>query len=575
MGRGRVVLERIENKINRQVTFSKRRSGLLKKAFELSVLCDAEVALIIFSSRGKLFQYSSSDISGIIERYRQCRYNKLSQTGNLFDQQSQSLYQEFLKLKVKYESLERTQRHFQGEELEPLGMKELMNLEKQVERTLAQARQLHMKKLITRQAELSEKVHEDQELNKKLKFKLRDEFPDLIAEHNNPIHELNEVQAINQFQSETLLNNTRMFEHHNQEGKASGTRQQDGQSSHDRNNNGNSNHIPKEDAKETSSLVVSFGELLIDFVPTVGGVSLAEAPAFQKAPGGAPANVAVGISRLGGSSAFVGKVGADEFGYMLANILKENNVDMSGMRFDPNARTALAFVTLRADGEREFLFFRNPSADMLLHESELDINLLKKARVFHYGSISLIDEPCKSAHLAAMRIASNSGSILSYDPNLRLALWPSAEAARKGIMSIWDQADVIKISEEEITFLTGGDDPYDDNVVLTKLFHPNLKLLIVTEGSSGCRYYTKEFRGKVGGVKVKPVDTTGAGDAFVGGFLYNLASDPSILQDEKRLRKALYFANVCGAITVTERGAIPAMPTKEAILQFLLESASI
>ncbi|KAL1357475.1 hypothetical protein HN51_009376 [Arachis hypogaea] len=338
---------------------------------------------------------------------------------------------------------------------------------------------------------------------------------------------------------------------------------------------GNSNHISKEDAKETSSLVVSFGELLIDFVPTVGGVSLAEAPAFQKAPGGAPANVAVGISRLGGSSAFVGKVGADEFGYMLANILKENNVDMSGMRFDPNARTALAFVTLRADGEREFLFFRNPSADMLLHESELDINLLKKARVFHYGSISLIDEPCKSAHLAAMRIASNSGSILSYDPNLRLALWPSAEAARKGIMSIWDQADVIKISEEEITFLTGGDDPYDDNVVLKKLFHPNLKLLIVTEGSSGCRYYTKEFRGKVGGVKVKPVDTTGAGDAFVGGFLYNLASDPSILQDEKRLRKALYFANVCGAITVTERGAIPAMPTKEAILQFLLESASI
>ncbi|MED6207448.1 hypothetical protein PIB30_035927 [Stylosanthes scabra] len=263
---------------------------------------------------------------------------------------------------------------------------------------------------------------------------------------------------------------------------------------------------------------------------SVGGMSLAEAPAFQKAPGGAPANVAVGISRLGGSSAFIGKVGADEFGYMLANILKENNVDTSGMRFDSNARTALAFVTLRADGEREFLFFRNPSADMLLHESELDINILKKARVFHYGSISLIDEPSKSAHLAAMRIASNSGSILSYDPNLRLALWPSAEAARKGIMSIWDQADVIKISEEEITFLTGGDDPYDDNVVLTKLFHPNLKLLIVTEGSSGCRYYTKEFRGKVGGVKVKPVDTTGAGDAFVGGFLYSLASDQSILK---------------------------------------------
>ncbi|KAG4395044.1 hypothetical protein AAZX31_20G141400 [Glycine max] len=331
---------------------------------------------------------------------------------------------------------------------------------------------------------------------------------------------------------------------------------------------GKSDDLTKEDCKGQSALVVCFGEILIDFVPTVGGVSLAEAPAFKKAPGGAPANVAVGISRLGGSSAFVGKVGADEFGYMLADILKQNDVETSGMKFDPNARTALAFVTLRADGEREFLFFRNPSADMLLQESELDKNLIKKAKIFHYGSISLIDEPCKSAHLAAMRFAKESGCILSYDPNLRLALWPSAEAARDGIMSIWDQADVIKISEDEITFLTGGDDPYDDNVVLKKLFHPNLKLLIVTEGSEGCRYYTKEFKGRVAGVKVKPVDTTGAGDAFVSGIIYSLASDQSLFQNEEHLRKALHFANVCGAITVTERGAIPALPTKEAVLQF-------
>lgn len=139
-----------------------------------------------------------------------------------------------------------------------------------------------------------------------------------------------------------------------------------------------------------NSLVVCFGEMLIDFVPTVNGTSLAEAPAFKKAPGGAPANVAVGIARLGGSSAFIGKVGADEFGYMLADILKQNNVNNSGMRFDPTARTALAFVTLRDDGEREFLFFRHPSADMLLHESELDVNLIKQAKIFHYGSISLI-----------------------------------------------------------------------------------------------------------------------------------------------------------------------------------------
>ncbi|KAL8095964.1 putative fructokinase-7 [Apium graveolens] len=325
--------------------------------------------------------------------------------------------------------------------------------------------------------------------------------------------------------------------------------------------------------RKDSALVVCFGELLIDFVPTVGGVSLAEAPAFQKAPGGAPANVAVGISRLGGSSGFVGKVGDDEFGYMLADMLKQNKVNNSGMRFDPAARTALAFVTLRSDGEREFLFFRHPSADMLLHESELDRDLIKKGKVFHYGSISLIEEPCRSAHLAAMAIAKESGSILSYDPNLRLPLWPSADAAREGIMSIWDKADIIKISEDEISFLTGGEDPYDDNVVLTKLYHSNLKLLLVSEGAEGCRYYTKKLKGRVAGIKVKPVDTTGAGDSFVAGLLYCFASDMNLYQDEKKLRDALRFANACGAVTVTERGAIPAMPTKEAVLQILAKNA--
>ncbi|KAK4770303.1 hypothetical protein SAY87_030835 [Trapa incisa] len=324
----------------------------------------------------------------------------------------------------------------------------------------------------------------------------------------------------------------------------------------------------------STGTVVCFGEMLIDFVPTVSGVSLDEAPAFEKAPGGAPANVAVAIARLGGSSAFMGKVGEDEFGRMLANILKQNNVNNLGMRFDHNARTALAFVTLRADGEREFLFFRNPSADMLLQESELDVDLIKQASIFHYGSISLIEEPCRSAHLAAMKIAKASGGILSYDPNLRLPLWSSPEFARKEILSIWDQADVIKISEEEITFLTGGDDPYDDNVVLKKLFRPNLKLLIVTEGSQGCRYYTQKFKGRVTGVKAKSVDTTGAGDAFVGGFLYCLASDLSLYMDEKKLRDALFFANVCGALTVTKRGAIPGLPTKKEVLDFVEENAS-
>lgn len=319
-----------------------------------------------------------------------------------------------------------------------------------------------------------------------------------------------------------------------------------------------------------SSLVVCFGEMLIDFVPTISGLSLSDAPAFKKAPGGAPANVAVGIARLGGSSAFIGKVGEDEFGYMLAEILKENNVNNEGMRFDPGARTALAFVTLRSDGEREFMFYRNPSADMLLKEAELDLDLIRKAKIFHYGSISLITEPCKSAHIAAAKVAKDAGVFLSYDPNLRLPLWPSAESAREGILSIWDTADIIKISEEEISFLTKGEDPYDDAVV-QKLFHPNLKLLLVTEGPEGCRYYTKKFSGRVKGLKVDAVDTTGAGDAFVAGILSQLAKDLSLLQNEDRLREALKFANACGALTVKERGAIPALPTREAVNSAIIQ----
>ncbi|KAH1214630.1 putative fructokinase-6, chloroplastic [Glycine max] len=272
------------------------------------------------------------------------------------------------------------------------------------------------------------------------------------------------------------------------------------------------------------------------------------------------------------------QVGEDEFGYMLANILKENNVNNEGMRFDPGARTALAFVTLRSDGEREFMFYRNPSADMLLQEDELDLDLIRKAKIFHYGSISLITEPCKSAHIAA---AKDAGVVLSYDPNLRLPLWPSADSAREGILSIWETADIIKISEDEISFLTKGEDPYDDAVV-HKLFHPNLKLLLVTKGAEGvadiipskCVCLSLEFCGRVKGLKVDAVDTTGAGDAFVAGILSQLAVDLSILQKEDELRDSLKFANVCGALTVTERGAIPALPTKEAVLNAMLKPVS-
>ncbi|EXB88920.1 hypothetical protein L484_003616 [Morus notabilis] len=313
--------------------------------------------------------------------------------------------------------------------------------------------------------------------------------------------------------------------------------------------------------------IVSFGEMLIDFVPTVSGVSLAEAPGFLKAPGGAPANVAIAVARLGGKAAFVGKLGDDEFGHMLAGILKENGVSADGINFDKGARTALAFVTLRADGEREFMFYRNPSADMLLEPEELNLELIKSAKVFHYGSISLIVEPCRSAHIKAMEVAKEAGALLSYDPNLRLPLWPSPKEAREQILSIWDKAEVIKVSDVELEFLTGSD-KIDDESALS-LWHPNLKLLLVTLGEHGCRYYTKDFHGSVEAFHVNTVDTTGAGDAFIGALLSKIVDDQSIIEDEARLRAVLKFANACGAITTTKKGAIPALPTETEVLSLV------
>ncbi|KAH6778396.1 pfkB-like carbohydrate kinase family protein [Perilla frutescens var. hirtella] len=317
-------------------------------------------------------------------------------------------------------------------------------------------------------------------------------------------------------------------------------------------------------SSSNGGLIVSFGEMLIDFVPTVSGVSLAEAPGFLKAPGGAPANVAIAVTRLGGNSAFIGKLGDDEFGHMLAGILKENGVSTGGVNLDKGARTALAFVTLRADGEREFMFYRNPSADMLLTPDELNLELIRSAKVFHYGSISLIVEPCRSAHLKAMEVAKDAGALLSYDPNLRLPLWPSAAEAKEQILSIWDKADVIKVSDDELSFLTENNE-VDDKAAMS-LYHANLKLLLVTLGDKGCRYYTKHFHGAIDAFRVKTVDTTGAGDSFVGALLCKIVDDQSIIEDELRLKEVLKYACACGAITTTKKGAIPALPTPSQVV---------
>jgi fructokinase len=312
--------------------------------------------------------------------------------------------------------------------------------------------------------------------------------------------------------------------------------------------------------------VICLGELLIDFVPTVTPTTLIEAPAFKKAPGGAPANVAVGLARLGVSSAFMSKVGEDPFGHFLADTLAGAGVDVSCLLFTDEARTSLAFVSLRADGDREFMFYRHPSADMLFAPEEVDHAALERARALHYGTISMISEPSRSATLHAVEVARQTGCLISCDPNLRLPLWPDAASARQGMLDAMSRAHVIKISDSELEFLTGSDDP---SVARTQLWCEGTELMLITAGPEGCTYLTASSEGHVAGFQVDAIDATGAGDAFVAGILQGLVRDPGVLRDEPRLRELCRFANAVAALATTERGAIPAMPTPDQVHRLL------
>ncbi|WP_145135111.1 PfkB family carbohydrate kinase [Roseomonas gilardii] len=313
--------------------------------------------------------------------------------------------------------------------------------------------------------------------------------------------------------------------------------------------------------------VVCLGELLIDFVPTVTGTDLRGVEAFRKAAGGAPANVAVGLARLGISAAFLGKVGDDSFGHFLAGTLAEAGVDIASLRYDGGARTALAFVSLAANGERDFLFYRHPSADILYEPGEVDEAAIARARILHFGSISLIAEPARSATLHAVALAKRHGLRVSYDPNLRLPLWPDAAAAREGMLLGLRAAQIVKIGEEEVEFLTGLSDPVAG---ARALWHDDLTLMAVTRGAAGCLWFTRGEQGHVPGFVVETVDTTGAGDAFAAGLLAALIDQPGML-DGVSLASACRFANAMGALTATSRGAIPSIPDRQAVRAFLLE----
>lgn len=312
--------------------------------------------------------------------------------------------------------------------------------------------------------------------------------------------------------------------------------------------------------------VVCLGELLIDFVPTVTGIGLADAETFRKAAGGAPANVAVGLSRLGVSSAFMGMVGEDGFGHFLADTLARDGVDVAPLRFTKRASTALAFVSLAPDGDREFLFYRDPGADSLFAPEDVDEASIAGAKLLHYGSISMIAEPARSATLHAIGLARAHGVRRSYDPNLREPLWPGREDARAGLLLGFEHAEIVKISEEEVRFLSGRTDA---EAGVRALWHDGLALVTVTYGKHGCRWFTQDKSGAVPGFTVAAVDATGAGDAFMAGLLTGLLETRDPVLSEASLDRICRFANAAGAIATTSRGAIPALPSRAALDRLL------
>ncbi|MCP3772642.1 carbohydrate kinase [Paenibacillus sp. MZ04-78.2] len=312
---------------------------------------------------------------------------------------------------------------------------------------------------------------------------------------------------------------------------------------------------------------VAIGELLIDFTPA--GVSGQGLPRYEQNPGGAPANVMAGLTKLGKRTAFIGKVGEDAFGRFLTGELEKHGVDTGGMVFTGEAGTTLAFVSLDASGDRSFSFYRNPGADMLLQESEIDWKRIGEAALFHFGSVSMTHEPSASATLRAAAFARREGKLVSFDPNLRPLLWPDLDRAKRLILEGLTYSDVLKLSEEELHFLTGERDLEAGTRQLREQY--DTPLIFVTLGPDGSFYRQGERTGRVPGFAVNAVDTTGAGDAFFSGALFRLMESgkrPDELT-EAELDEVCRSGNAAGALTTTRKGAIPALPSLEELDQLI------
>jgi len=319
---------------------------------------------------------------------------------------------------------------------------------------------------------------------------------------------------------------------------------------------------------------IAIGEALIDFLSKDQGVLVENTTGFSIAPGGAPANVCSAVAKLGGSSGFIGKVGNDSFGRMIKNTLNRAGVDLHLLKLDKSVNTTLAFISVKSNGEPDYTFYRNHcGADLALKADEIEEGYIYDSKIFHFGSLSFTGEPLRSTTLKAIEKARSSNKFISFDINIRPSLWSSMRLAKSAIENGLEFADLVKLTDEELQFISGTKNIIKGTDIILK-YGP--RIVIVTRGSNSCYFNNGIFELEVPPFEVDPVDVTGAGDAFVGGillkFLDRIKMGKSLFSIEKgEAGEIIRFAHACGAITVMRKGVIPALPTLDEVKQFLKE----
>lgn len=304
--------------------------------------------------------------------------------------------------------------------------------------------------------------------------------------------------------------------------------------------------------------VTALGELLIDF--PMYGQSDQGNNLFEACPGGAPCNVLALLNKMGKKTAFIGKVGQDQFGTLLKETITEAGIDASGLVIDPEVNTTLAFVHTFPDGDREFSFYRNPGADMMLRPEEVNTELIAQTKIFHFGTLSMTHDTVREATKKALAAAKENGCLISFDPNLRPPLWSSLDLAKEQMEYGFARCDILKISDNEIQFVSGKED-YDEGIAyLQEKYH--IPLILLTMGKEGSRAYYKGMRVERPGFTVKAIETTGAGDTFCGSSLNYIVEHGFNDLTEDQLGELLTFANAAAALVTTKKGAIRSMPER-------------